>query len=115
MTQEFTGDSIPEAEPAFGFHAQPGDGSTTARRGQHNLPIEQRDHVPGRDGADDEGGVGPRDQVGFSLDTRERILIIQKIGGDGFRRGISSVAGELIVVLDGVRDDLVEEHWRSVS
>lgn len=64
VTQEFTGDSIPEAEPAFGFHARPVHGATAVRPGQHNLPVKQHDHVPERDGADDEGGSGPGDQEG---------------------------------------------------
>ena len=47
MTQESTRNSIPEAEPAFGFHTIPVDRATTVYLGQHNLPIEQREHVRG--------------------------------------------------------------------
>ena len=64
MTQERPGHGVPKAQPAFGFHACPADGATVeviARLRQHNLTIEQRDHVPGGDGADDEGGAGPWD------------------------------------------------------
>lgn len=61
MAEEITGDNVPEAEPAFGFHARPVDRARTARLGQHNPPVKQRDHIPGRDGADDEGGAGPGD------------------------------------------------------
>jgi len=110
VTQELTGNSIPEAEPAFGFHARPVDGATTARLGQLNLPVKQRDHVPGRDAADDEGGAGPGDQEGARFGAAERILVIQEGGGDTFGGCGGCVSGGVVVVQDGFRVDLVEDH-----
>ncbi len=110
VTQELTGDGIPEAEPAFGFRARPVDGATTARLGQLNLPVKQRDHVPGRDAADDEGGAGPGDQGGARFGAAERILVIQEGGGDTFGGCGGCVNGGVVVVQDGFRVDLVEDH-----
>ena len=116
MTQILTGDKIPEAEPAFDLHARPVDGATTARMGQRNVPVKQRYHVPGRDGADDEGGAGPRDQVGARSGVAQRVVVIQEVGGHGFGGGIDCVVRAVVVVvvpLDGFRVNLVEDHWRS--
>ncbi len=100
VTQELTGDSIPESEPAFGFHARSIDGVTTARLGQHNLAVKQRDHGPKRDGADDEGGAGPGDQGGARFGAAERIVVIQEVGGDCFG-GFGGCA--VVVVQDAFR------------
>ena len=117
MAQELAGDSILEAEPAFGFLTRPVDGATTTWMGQRNLPLKQCDHVPGFDAADDEGGAGPGDQVGARFGAAQRVVIIQKIGGDGFGGCIGCVdRGAFVVVhLDGFRVDLVEDHWQSVG
>jgi hypothetical protein len=98
VTQELTGDSIPESEPAFGFHARPIDGVTTARLGQH-LAVKQRDHGPKRDGADDEGGAGPGDQGGAGFGAAKRIVVIQEVGGDCF----GGCGGCVVVVQDVFR------------
>lgn len=118
MTQHLTGDGIPEAEPAFAFLALPVDGAATARRDQHDLPVEQCDHVPGRDGADDEAGAGPGDQVGArSSGAAQRVVVVQEVGGHGFGGCTGCADGGVVVVvlLGGFRVDLVEEHWRSVG
>lgn len=83
MTKEPTRDNIQEAEPAFGFHARPVDGAMTARLGQHNLPAKQREHIPRRNGADNESGAGRRDQGGARFGAAERV--VQEVGGDSFR------------------------------
>lgn len=64
MAQESTRGEILEAEPPFGFHADPVDGAAAAGRGYHDVSVEERDYTPGRDGADDEGGAGPGDRSG---------------------------------------------------
>ncbi len=117
MTQELTGDSISEAEPAFGFHTRPVDGATAARRVQRNLSVKQCDHVPGRDAADDEGRAGPGDQVGARFGAAQRDLVIQEVGGDSFGGCISCGDRVVVVVVhfDGFRVDLVEDHWQSVG
>lgn len=87
VTQELTGDGIPEAEPAFGFHARPVDGATTARLGQYDLPVKQRDHVSGRDGMDDEGRAGPGNQGVARSGAGERVVVVPDVGGDSFGGG----------------------------
>lgn len=110
MAEELTGDNIREAEPAFGFHARPVDGATTARLGQHNLPVKQRDHVPRRDGADDEGGAGPGDQGEARFGAAERVVVVQEVGDDGFGGCGGCVDGGVVAVRDGFWVDLVEDH-----
>ncbi len=84
---------------------------------QRNLPVKQCDHVPGRDGADDEGGAGPGDQVGARSGAAQRVLVIKEVGDDSFGRCIGCGDRVVVVVvhLDGFRVDLVEDHWRSVG
>jgi len=110
MTQEITRDWIPEAEPAFGFQARPADGAAAARRGQHNLPVEQRDHVPGRDGADDKGGAGPRDRGVAGCDAVERVVVIREVSGDGFGGCGGHADGGVVGLWDGFGVDFVEGH-----
>jgi hypothetical protein len=110
VTQESTRDGILEAEPAFGFYARPVDGATAARPGQHNLPVKQRDHLPGQDGADDEGRAGPGDRGGAGFGATERVVIVLEVGGDGLGRCGGCVDGGVIGVRDGIRVDLVEDH-----
>ena len=115
MTQKFTGDSIPEAEPAFGFDAHPVDGATTARLGQRNLPVRQRDHVPARDGADDEGGARPRDQEGARSGAAKWLVVVLEVSGDGFWGCGGCTDGGVVVVQDGFRVDLVDNHDGGLS
>ena len=117
MAQEFTRDRTPEAEPAFGFLTRPVVAATTARRGQHDLPVEQCDHVPGRDGADDEDGAGPRDQEGgarFDVVIRvvvERVVVVAyEIRGVGAGGCDGCVDGGVITIRDRCRLDLIEDH-----
>ena len=110
MTQEPTRDGIPEAKPAFGFHARPVDGAAASRLGQHNLPVKQCDHVPGRDGADDEGGAGPGDRGGAGFGAAEQVKVVQEVGGDGFRGCGGCVDCGVVGVRDGFGVDLVEGH-----
>jgi hypothetical protein len=110
VTQELTRDGILEAELAFGFHARPVDRAAAARRGQHNLPVNQRDHVPGLDGADDKGGAGPGDRGGAEFGAAERVVVVQEVGDDGFGGCSGCVDGGVVGVRDGFGVDLVEDH-----
>ena len=110
MTQEPTRGEIPEAEPALGFHARPVDGAAASRLGQHNLPVNQRDHVPRRGGADDKGGAGPGDRGGAGFGAAERVMVVQEVGGDGFGGCGGCVDGGVVGVRDRFGVDLVEDH-----
>lgn len=106
MTQEFTGDNVPEAEPAFDFHTRPVNRAMTARLGQHNLPVKQRERFPGRDGADDESEAGPRDQE--VAGTADRVAVIQAVFGNGCGGcdscvDVGVVAVVVVIVADVVR------------
>ena len=85
------------------------DRATTARLDQHNLPIKQRQNVPRRDGADDEGGAGPGDQ------ERARLGVVIVPGsrwgaGDGSEGCSDCVDCGVVAVQHGIRIDLVEDH-----
>ena len=110
VTQEPTRDGTLEAEPAFGFHARPVDAAAATRLGQHNLPVKQRDHVPGQDGADDEGRAGPGDRGGAGFGAAERVVVVQEVGGDGLGGCGGCVDGGVVGVWDGFGVDLVEDH-----
>lgn len=108
VAQKPTGGRILEAEPAFDFGAFPVDMAImSARQGQHNLSVEQRDHTTARDGADDEGGAGIRDQRGARFGAAGQLMAIL-IGG--FGRSDSCIDGRVVVVRDGLRVDLIEDH-----
>jgi hypothetical protein len=110
VTQEPTRDGILEAEPAFGFYARPVDGAAAARPGQHNLPVKQRDHLPGQDRADDEGRTRPGDRGGARFGATERVMVVQEVSGDGLGWCGGCVDGGVIRVRDGIRVDLVKDH-----
>jgi len=85
------------------------DGAAASRLGQHNLPVKQRDHVPERDGTDDEGGAGPGDRGGAGFGAAERVMVVQ-VGGDGFGGCGGCVDGGVVGVRDRFGVDLVEDH-----
>jgi len=114
VTQHFTGDSISKTEPTFSFHACPVDRATTARLGQHYLPVKQGDHVPGRDGANYKGGTGPGDQGRARFGAAEWVVMVQKVGGDGLGGCDGCVDGGVVAVRDGFRVDLVANHTSGV-
>jgi len=85
------------------------DRAAATGRGQHHLPVAQRDYVPGRDGADDEGGAGPGDRGGSELG----VVVIEDFRGDAFRgcawrvgRGCRGVVG----IWDRLGVKVVENH-----
>ena len=66
--------------------------------------------MPAKDGADDKGRAGPRNQEGAGFGASERVMIIREVGG-GFGFGGCGVrVGCGAVVRDGFRVDLVENH-----
>lgn len=108
VAQKPTRGRILEAEPAFYFGAFPVDMAImSARQGQQNLSVEQRDHATARDRADDEGGAGIRDQRLARFGAAGQLIAIL-IGG--FGRSGGCVDSGVVVVRDGFRVDLVEDH-----
>ena len=66
--------------------------------------------MPARDGADDKRGAGPRNQKEAGFGTSERAVIIREVGG-GF--GFGGCGGGVVcgvVVRDGFRVGLIEDH-----
>ena len=118
MTEKLPRDDVAETEPAFRLDAGPVDGTRgAAGPRQDNLPVEQGEQVSGREGADDEGGVGPGDQVVTGFGTAERVLVFEEVvGGDGFGGGgccCGDGGGGIVVVGDGTEAELVEgRHCR---
>ena len=73
--------------------------------------------MPRRDGADNEGGAGPRDQVWNRMDATQGVIIIQEVGGDGFGGRIGRIVGGGVVIIISKRvgTDFIEIHWRDLS
>ena len=63
-----------------------------------------------RDGADDKSGAGPRNQGGAGFSAFERVVIIPEVGGGFGFGGCGSCVGCGVVVRDGFKVDLVENH-----
>ncbi len=103
VTQKLIRNAIPETEPAFGFHTRPVDGAPAAWRGQHNLHVKQRNYMPGRDRADNEGEIVRRGTVGL-------VVIFREICGEAVGDCSWRVNGGVVRVGDGFRVELVEAH-----
>jgi hypothetical protein len=80
------------------------DGATAAGGSQYNLSVAQRDYVPGRDGADEEGRVGPGDGGCTKLSVAERVEVIQEISNDSFWRCSGCVDGRVVEIGDRFGD-----------
>lgn len=103
VTQKLIRNAISETEPAFGFHTRPVDGAPAAWRGQHNLPAKQRNYMPGRDRADNEGGIVRRDTARLVVISRE--ICGKGVGGCSWR-----VNSRVVRVGNGFRVELVGAH-----
>lgn len=74
------------------------------------MPVKQRDHVPRRDGADDEGRAGPGNQGGARFRAAERVVVVQEVAEDGFGGCSDYVDSGVVAVRNGVRVDLIGDH-----